>query len=127
MRALLRKRIVWDIGYRGPETIDAKPIDAAHQPAFQGGEGGSSSSSSGANAVHQAPIPNPPAPAPQLQQIRPHGGSRGSKRPPHIWPAEAWTMLSKAQKQQCIAEWEAISQEEKDHYLQRVIAVPATT
>ena len=37
MRAPPRKRIAWDIDYKEQETIDAKPIDAAHQPAFQGG------------------------------------------------------------------------------------------
>jgi len=75
-------------------------------PRFQ--EGGSSSSNSSA---HPPPIPEdrPSAktsmpipsssdlPEPGGRKVRKYGGTRGSTRPPHIWP-EMWTLLSKKQK-----------------------------
>ena len=69
------------------ETADAEPSQPKDKvPAAEGG--------------------NPAPPANSSQPVRPYGGKRGSQRPPHIWPAELWTMFSKKQKLAEIQKWE---------------------
>ena len=96
-------RTEWDI----PQDDEQKATQPVEHLALQGGGSSSSSSSDPIQPIQPKEI------EPVLEPIKSYGGQRGSRRPPHIWPAEAWTWLSKRQKEAAIKEWEDMSPEQK--------------
>ena len=91
-------RSEWDIQ---PSEANQQAEKPEHPPSQQGGRASTD-------------------PDPFSRPIKQYGGNRGSKRPPHIWPAEAWTWLSAKQKTKAIAEWENADDDERRTLLKHI-------